>query len=277
MAVSFSVDHQRTSEYRFFPENVKINPELNGRYEKPDIEWLIADILSIDAKGKTKGQVQPVTIRNDGGTPILVAGFSRWRAISEINKRKLTPVPMQLRATYVQCSESEAFLINISENRFRNETRPLDDAHNINRLVNGYAMTEEQAAKVYFPTAATGDEMKKALKFIRERLALISLTPEAEAAVRSGRVKENAASAIAKLSEEQQHEVLKKEGTIERKDLRPAKAKPASKMTDRELIRRISSLLDDVDENELRNETYPDAVVSREKLIALYDYWMGNE
>lgn len=272
MAVSFDVEHKRTSEYRFLPEYIKVKPELNGRHEKPEIEWLINDILA-------HGQHTPVVIRNDGGKPVLVAGFSRWRAVSEINKRKLSPVPMQLRATYVQCSESEAFLLNISENRFRNETTPLDDAYNIKRLISNYNMTEDQAATVYFPTAATDAEKKKAVKFIRERMTLISLTPEAKEAVRTGRVKENAASAIAKLTEEQQREVLKKEGEISRKDLKPAKSAKtsAAKGNDRELMRRLTALLDDVNETELRNESYPDAVVPREKLIALYDYWKENK
>lgn len=241
MAVEFTSDYKRTAEYRFLPEDISIKPDLNGRFDKPEIDWLITDIL-------TKGQHTPVVIRKDGGAAVLVAGFSRWRAITEINKRKLTPVPMQVRCTYVQCSEAEAFLINISENRFRNPTTQIDDAHNIKRLLNVYAMTEEQIAAFYHPTAKTDSELKVAIKFVADRIALISLSPEAEQAVRSGRVKENAAKAIAKLSQEQQSEVLKKKGTIARKDVTPAKApkapKPAPK--DVELLRRVSAVLDDV-------------------------------
>jgi ParB/RepB/Spo0J family partition protein len=238
MAVQFAVEHKRTSEYRFFPEDISIKPDLNGRHEKPEIEWLITDILN-------SGQHTPVVIRNDGGVAVLVAGFSRWRAISEINRLKLSPVKMQVRCTYVQCSETEAFLINISENRFRNPTTPLDDAHNIKRLLKVYAMTEEQIAGIYFPTAKTSSELKAARKFVEDRIALISLSPEAEDAVRSGRVKESAAKAISKLSQDQQREVLKKEGTIERKDLKTPKA-PKPTPRDPELMRRITAVLEDV-------------------------------
>lgn len=264
MAVQFIAKHSRTSEYRFYPEDITIKPELNGRYEKPDIERLITDIL-------THGQHTPVVIRNDGGSPVLVAGFSRWRAISEINKRGLAAMKMQIRCTYVQCNEAEAFFLNISENRFRNEVTPLDDAHNIKRLINIYQMTDEQVAGVYFPTAKTEGEIKGARKFVKDRIALISLSAEAEAAVRSGRVKESAAVAIAKLSQAQQHEVLKKEGDIERKDLKPAKApKPVTR--DLELMRRVTAALEDV-AGMLADEEYGEFIeVDRKLLLDLYIY-----
>lgn len=216
MAVQFNVEHTRSSEYRLFPENITIRPDLNGRHELPDIEWLVQDILR-------QGQIVPVTIRSDGGTPVLTAGFSRWRAISEINKRKLAPVKMQIRCTYMQCSEQEGFLGNISENRFRNNTTILDDAHNIKRLLKQYAMTEEQIAAIYFPTAENAEDKKKALRFVKQRASLASLTKEAEQAVRQGRLKESATVAIAKLSEQQQREVLKNStGKIKTSAVKPS-------------------------------------------------------
>lgn len=244
MPINFTVEHKRTDAYRLYPEDITINPELNGRHEKPEIDWLITDILA-------HGQHTPVIIRPDGGQAVLVAGFSRWRAISEINKRGLAPVKMQVRCIHVTCNEAEAFLLNISENRFRNPTTPIDDAHNIKRLLNVYAMTEGQIAGIYFPTAKTEKDLKEANKFVRDRIALIALAPEAEEAVRSGRVKGSAAKALAKLTQEQQRKVVKKQGTIERKDVVPAKpAKPQKhpkKMQrDAELMRRVSAVLEDV-------------------------------
>ena len=241
MAVAFIGDHKRTSEYRFYPEDIAINPELNGRFDKPDIEWLITDILA-------HGQHTPVVIRNDGGVATLVAGFSRWCAVSEINKRGLSPVKMQIRSTYVQCTEAEAFLLNISENRFRNPTTPIDDAHNIKRLLNIYQFTEDQVCDIYFPTAKTERELKNARAFVRDRIALISLAPEAEAAVRDGRVSESAAKAIAKLPSAKQREVVAREGSIERRDVvpppTPKPPKPAPK--DAELLRRVTAIFEDI-------------------------------
>jgi len=190
MAVEFNVSHKRGTEYLFLPEQVKIKPELNGRHETPDIEWLIQDILE-------RGQLQPVVIRNDGGAPVLVAGFSRWRAVSEINKRGLAPVKLTLRCTYFRGSEKEAFLANIAENRHRNATTPIDDAHNIARLER-YGMTIAEIAEVYRENEA----------WCRSRLALISLCEDGRAALKEGKLKPTAAVEIAKLAEEQQREVL---------------------------------------------------------------------
>ena len=266
MAVEFKVDHERSSEYRFAPENITINPELNGRHEKPDVEWLIADILRT-------GQHTCVQVRNDGGEAVLVAGFSRWRAVSEINRRKLTPKPLKLRATYVRVNEVTAFLMNISENRFRNETTPIDDAHNIQRLLNVYQMSEKQIAEVYFPTAATGEETKRAIKFVKDRVALITLTPEAEEAVKTGRVKESAAAAIAKLSASQQREVLLKDGAITGKDVKaakPAKAKKP-KPPEPEFMRRVTAVVQSVDWSKVA-EDESTVEVDAITLIALRDY-----
>lgn len=262
MAVEFKSDCKRTSEYRFYPEDIQIKPELNGRHDKPDIEWLIVDILKI-------GQHTPVVIRNDGGKAVLCAGFSRWRAIGEINKRKLLPVKMQVRCTYTRSSESEAFLINISENRFRNPTTPVDDAHNIKRMLNNYAMTEEQIAEIYFPTAKTPSELKAAKKFVKDRISLISLTPEAEKAVTSGRIKESAAVAISKLSESQQREALKGEGKVKL----PKKARtPKPTVADAELRRRVAVMLEDVAVADINDASLKYLEIDRVFVLAIHEY-----
>jgi ParB-like chromosome segregation protein Spo0J len=224
MAVQFTVEHQRTSEYRLFPENLTIRPELNGRHDLPDISGLIQDIL-------VHGQSTPVVIRNDGGKPVLVAGFSRYRAISEINTKKLAPVKMQIRCCYTQLSEAAGFIANIAENRFRSTTTELDDAANIYRLTTRYAMTEEQVAELYFPTAQTATKEKRdAISWVKKRLKLYDLVPEAQEAVKEGRLKGGAALAIAKLSEAQQRAAMKHDGPITAKDVPNSKLKKPSKL-----------------------------------------------
>lgn len=231
----------RTSAaFEALPEDIDVREALNGRHNVPDIEWLIQSIL-------TQGQIQPVPVWNDGGSPVLIAGFSRWRAISEINKRKLTPNPLKLKMTFVRnMNERSAFVMNIQENRFRNETTPVDDAHNVQRLLNGFQMTEEEIAKLYFPTAATEAEIAKAVKWVKERIALIGLSPEAEQALKDGRLKPTAAAAISKLKASQQREIVSKEGKITGADIKAANPKPASPAKvapiDPELRRRITAV-----------------------------------
>ena len=217
MAVEFDVPMTRTSEYLCLPEDLEVHPEMNGRHELPDITALVDSIL-------THGQLQPVTIRRTAGKPVLVAGFSRWRALSHINKANLAPKQLKLRCSYTQLTEQQAFLANIEENRVRNATTPMDDAYNIQRLINVYQMTEDQAA----------DSYRASVSWIKGRLQLLELTPEAEKAVRSGRVAPSAAKAIAKLSKEHQKAVVAKQGKITTADVKreaPAKATPPNVKT----------------------------------------------
>lgn len=198
MAVDFTdkTSYSRTSEYLFDPNAIKINPKLNGRHDLPDIEWLIADIAA-------NGQLEPVIIRNDGGVPVLSAGFSRWRAIIEINKRKLTPVPLKIRCSYFKGNEIDGFKVAIRENRFRNQTTPLDDAYNIAQLKR-WGQTEEEIAELY----------QQDVKWIREREKLVELTPEAKEALKAGRLKAPAAVKLAKLSASAQKEAVAGEGKV---------------------------------------------------------------
>jgi len=215
MAVEFDVAMSRTSEYRFLPENVEVHPEQNGRHELPNIDWIVDSIL-------THGQLQPVTIRRTAGKPVLVAGFSRWRAVTEINKRKLSPKPIELRCSYTQLTEQQAFLANIEENRVRNATTPMDDAYNIQRLINVYQMTEQQCCDAY----------RASLAWVKGRLQLIEAVPELEAEIRAGTVPGTAAKEIAKLSGEHQKnlaKVAKANGKVTKEDIRKEVGKPERK------------------------------------------------
>ena len=220
MAVEFDVKGSRTSEYRFLPQMLEIDPQMNGRHELPDIQWIIDSILR-------HGQLQPVTIRRTAGKPVLVAGFSRWRAVSEINKQKLTEKPLEVRCSYTALSEKQAFLANIEENRVRNATTPMDDAYNIQRLINVYQMTEQECADSYRASAS----------WIRSRLQLIEATPEVETEIRAGTIKGTAATTIAKLSKEHQKnlaKVAKTNGKVTPADIKKEvgeapKPKPAEK------------------------------------------------
>lgn len=197
MAVEFTIKpDSRTSEYRYLPEQLAINPELNGRHELPDIQWLIESI-------NTRGQSTPVTIRSNGGVPTLVLGYSRWRAVVEINKTRQPGERLTLRCVYSKVNELEGFIDNIHENRERNPNTPIDDAHNI-ALLQKWGLAMERICAIYHEPE----------KWVKDRLALIALEPEAQKAVQDGRLKLTAARAIAKLSTAQQRAAVKGNGKI---------------------------------------------------------------
>ena len=196
MAVKWEVDSKRVDIFSFDLADIKIKAELNGRHDVPDVEGLIESIL-------VHGQLQPVLVRSENNVPVLVAGFSRWTAISEINKRKLTLERMKINASYVRCNEVDGYLHNWHENRARNTTTPMDDAHHFAQLER-WGMDANKIA----------ERLKLKPAFVKERLKLIEAEPEVQAAVQAGKVKVTAAVKIAKLSAEQQREAVKGNGKL---------------------------------------------------------------
>jgi ParB/RepB/Spo0J family partition protein len=219
MPVLDTKKYQRgVTEWTLLPEEIEVLAELNGRYELPDIDYLVKSILA-------HGQLQPIAIRKTGGKPVLVAGFSRWRAVSKINADGLTPKPLRLRCSYTQLTEKEAFLANIAENSDRNATTPIDDAHNIQRLINVYQMSLEDIKTAY---------RAQSVAWVKARLELIQATPEVEKAIRSGKIKGKAERTIAKLSREHQKNLAalaEEKGKVTPEDIRREVGEPQKQPT----------------------------------------------
>jgi ParB-like chromosome segregation protein Spo0J len=236
------------------PEDIIVKPELNGRHNLPDIEWLIESFARF-------GQLQPIDISAEDGKAVLRAGHSRWRAAYEGKKRGVLPPDFKLRCSYIRCtpdrkggysSDAMGFLANIHENLVRNPAEAIDDAYNIAKLEQ-WNMTHEEIAKIY----------RQEVKWVEQRLALIDLVPEAQQAVAEGRMKLGAASHFAKLTKQVQHEKLKAkgdEGKITARDAKPdaklddAPAKPKAKRES------ALALLRGIIENAVNEGKYPDGI-----------------
>lgn len=233
MPVNFAESAIKRTEGQWLalPEDIDLLPELNGRHDLPNIEWLIQSILTV-------GQLQPVPIRKTGGRPVLTAGYSRWRAISEINKRNLTPEPLRLICTYKTHTDKQAFIATIHENIVRNATTTMDDAYNIQKLINVFQMPMEEIADTYRTSAS----------WIKDRLSLIEAAPEVQEAIREGRVKPTAAVAIAKLGRAAQKALVAKPGKVTAADVKAVTPKPERKEAKPSLRDAIKALLGECDQ-----------------------------
>jgi ParB-like chromosome segregation protein Spo0J len=187
-----------------YPEHILLDPQLNGRIEPTDVDDLAADI-------EKNGQRTPVLVRkNDAGQPVLVYGHRRWRAVKLLNSRlakKGEPL-IKLECTYETLTDEEAFAAAIAENRFRKDTTPMDDTHNIGIWQKRFKKSLEEIAEIYFPEAKKPEEKATAVKWVKDRAALVELAPEAAQAVRDGKVKITAAVQLTKLSKDKQKEVI---------------------------------------------------------------------
>jgi ParB-like nuclease domain len=252
MAVAFH--GTRTSEYRIDPREIVIKPELNGRHELPEIESLIADMLSKPDGHTYKGQTTPVIIRKDGTKPVLVAGHRRLRAVLEINKRKLDGDQWMLRCSYMQLTEVEALAVAVTENRERAGISPLDEAYCIKqflRLGKDHAWIALNGG--FFPGLATKvfddkvgitkthPELKKSIAWVKKREKLLGLVPEAEKALVAGKLKPSAAEHFAALESEKQRELVKS-GKTSAKEIAKASGKP-EKITMKSVRQELDDLI----------------------------------
>jgi ParB-like chromosome segregation protein Spo0J len=194
MPARFTTEHQRNAEYSFDPADIIIRPELNGRVEVPEISSLKDSILRV-------GQLQAVIVRMEAGKPVLIAGFSRWRAITEINLERIDSglEPLKIRCRYFVGNEQDGYVANYIENHERKSVTVLDDAHQIATFANWGWSTQTISQKLNVEE-----------RIVRERLAIATATPEVQDALKRGRMKPSAAACIAKLASDRQRQILEK-------------------------------------------------------------------
>lgn len=198
MAVDFNVPNKRGNMIQFYPEDIVINPENNGRFIPAKVDNILRSFELI-------GQIQPVTIKKEGGVPVLISGFNRWQAAMRFNEGKPEALRMRLQCVYNGSNALEATIANIHENHVRTPTQPIDDAHNIAKMQNQYGKTLEEIAEIYYED----------VKWVKKRLKLLNLTPEAQKALIDGDIKETAAEKIANLDAKKQRAAVANGGKIE--------------------------------------------------------------
>jgi ParB-like chromosome segregation protein Spo0J len=181
--------------------------------------------------------------KNDEGWPVVAAGHRRLRAILRLNEREKDPNKrLNLLFNFIPAkTEAEAFCYTIIENRERLNPSPLDDGHNQQILKLKFGKSEEDIARIYYPEISTPEELAKAIREVKNCLALLELSPEAQEEYRKGFMSTSAALQLAEIpSRKQQNAVIektKKEGgkKLKVEDAKAAKeesqGKPAPKPT----------------------------------------------
>lgn len=272
MAVKWESDTmQRSGElWGEYPEVIAVVAELNGRHENTDIDSLVADI-------EANGQHTPCGFRKgDNGETILIYGHRRYRAVIEINKRraKKGEQPIKLLGTYHRIGEQEAFLRAISENRERKDVSPIDDAANIGTLIEKFHYSLEEIAHIYFPDAKKDEAVTEAVRYVKQRHALLELAPEGEKAVRDGRIKLTAAVHLAKLSRQAQRDVIARQptGRIKVKVVAPAgkQQKSSDEVDEAAVVKLAKKLTKELKLEDMEQSDMPYFEVPRETLIAIY-------
>jgi ParB family transcriptional regulator, chromosome partitioning protein len=140
---------------------------------------------------KAQGLIQPISVRPIGkGRYEIIAGERRWRA-SQI--AGLTEVPVLIR----EIPDEAALAMSLIENIQREDLNPLEEAAGIQRLIDEFQMTHQQAAD------ALGRSRSAATNLLR----LLQLAKPAQDMLMAGDIEMGHARALLPLSKGEQARV----------------------------------------------------------------------
>jgi ParB-like chromosome segregation protein Spo0J len=231
MGVEFQSSEKitRDSTYYIATQDIEIDAENNGRHVLPDIQWLIESI-------EKDGQKVACIVRKDGKRAMMVDGHNRWRAICEINKKRKPDDRLKVRCEYFRGNEVEALEAGYIANQ-HNPLQPIDQGYFVARMLR-FGKSLEQIAKI----------CREDVAWCKKRLDLVSLTPEARAAVSDNNTPLTASVALAKLAAEEQRRFLKSGKKITPAAIKKfsAPAKPAQPAPDAAPPPKRKPTIDDV-------------------------------
>lgn len=193
---------RRTDMYFVDPFEITVNEELRGRRSPPTEQQVIEMAESL----LDHGQRQPVEVRKMPDKTIqLVLGFTRTAAARLIRQGfegsdggRKQDEQFVLKVVAAEVNDRDAFIHNVIENAHRNETSPVDDAHNQNRMRDRYGMTDAEIARLYRCDPSKVSKLRK----------LVAAPDEIQALVHAGGMSLSAALDTLELPDEQRSEVI---------------------------------------------------------------------
>ncbi|MDX2820485.1 ParB/RepB/Spo0J family partition protein [Streptomyces ipomoeae] len=147
---------------------------------------------------KEHGLLQPIVVRKVDEGYELVAGERRFRA-SELADKITIEAKILLPEGESEISDMDSFKKAMAENLNREDMLPLEEARGFKKVLD-----EEEGAT----PASVAKTFSKSVQFVNQRLALLALRPEIQAAVDLGHIGTQAAVQIAALSKDNQKAVF---------------------------------------------------------------------
>ncbi|WP_406126837.1 ParB/RepB/Spo0J family partition protein [Streptomyces sp. NBC_00989] len=147
---------------------------------------------------KEHGLLQPIVVRKVAEGYELVAGERRFRA-NELADNILIEAKILLPDGESEISDMDSFEKAMAENLNREDMLPLEEARGFKKVLD-----EKEGAT----PASVAKTFSKSVQFVNQRLALLGLRPEIQAAVDLGHIGTQAAVQIAALSKDNQKAVF---------------------------------------------------------------------
>ncbi len=208
-----------------------------GKYQ-PRTRMDPGSLEELAASIKVQGLIQPISVRPVGnGRYEIIAGERRWRA-SQI--AGLAEVPVLIR----DIADEAALAMSLIENIQREDLNPLEEAAGMQRLIDEFQMTHQQAAD------AVGRSRSAATNLLR----LLQLAKPAQDMLMAGDIEMGHARALLPLSKSEQSRVaalvvdkgysVRETERLVAKELNPPANKHAEKRPNRDLVRLEEELSD---------------------------------
>ncbi len=208
-----------------------------GKYQ-PRTRMDPGSLEELAASIKAQGLIQPISVRPvSKGRYEIIAGERRWRAAQIAG---LAEVPVLIR----EIPDDAALAMSLIENIQREDLNPLEEAGGIQRLIDEFDMTHQQAAD------AVGRSRPAASNLLR----LLHLAKPAQDMLMAGDIEMGHARALLPLPKSDQGRVaalvvdkgysVRETERIVARELNPPAKKTAHKEADRDLFRLEEELSD---------------------------------
>ncbi len=137
-------------------DTARIHP---GRYQ-PRTRMDEQALKELSDSTRAQGLLQPVVVRPHGGGYELIAGERRWRAAQMAG---LTQIPAVVR----EVPDEAALVMALIENIQREDLNPMEQATAVQRLIDEFKMTHEQAADAVGRSRSATTNLLRLLKLAR--------------------------------------------------------------------------------------------------------------
>ena len=169
---------------------LRVDQLQRGRYQ-PRTKMDDASLQALAASIKKQGLMQPILVRPiEGGHYEIIAGERRWRAAKIAG---LEDVPVLVR----EVPNSAALAMALVENIQREDLNPLEEANGVQRLIDEFKLTHQEAAEAIGRSRAATTNL----------LRLLNLQKPVQAMVFEGRLEMGHARALLALEGRKQETV----------------------------------------------------------------------
>lgn len=175
--LNFAKEKTITKVLQLHVEDIIPNPY------QPRTEFDGTDILSLAESIKQNGILQPLTVRRADSGYELIAGERRLRAAKSAGFDKVPCIVLDI-------SQRNSAILALVENIQREDLPFFDEAYAIERLINVYGMTQEEAAS----------KLGKAQSTIANKLRLLKLTEQERSIITKCGLTERHARALLRLA-----------------------------------------------------------------------------